>query len=461
MTQKYDVIIIGAGMSAMAAGIRLAHYGKKTLILEKHFISGGLNSYYQRGKRKFDVGLHALTNFCGPREKRKPLTKLLKQLRIPYDTFELQEQSHSLISFPERTMKFSNDFNELVEEVAQNFPHEIDGFSKLVSYMEEYNEVALDNETIMAKDVVSKYIKDSLLIEMIFCPLLIYGSAWEDDMDFSQFVIMFKSIYLEGFSRPKGGVRTIIDTLLKRLEESECEVRFRCGVEKIITKDGKAIGVLTTKGEEIHADKILSSAGNPETMKLVNNDLSQDQLPAIGKLSFTETILCTDQRPKELGQDATIIFYNNRDKYSYRRPETLIDNRSSVICLPNNFSNDELDEGWIRLTMMANYPKWKELERNVYLEQKNIVLEESIEIAKKFLPNWDGSFQFKDVFSPTTIERYTGHFQGTVYGSTDKKRDGKTEYENLYLIGTDQGFLGIVGSMLSGVSMANLYGLMD
>jgi hypothetical protein len=29
--------------------------------------------------------------------------------------------------------------------------------------------------------------------------------------------------------------------------------------------------------------------------------------------------------------------------------------------------------------------------------------------------------------------------------------------ENLYLCGTDQGFLGIVGSMLSGITIANRY----
>ena len=57
------------------------------------------------------------------------------------------------------------------------------------------------------------------------------------------------------------------------------------------------------------------------------------------------------------------------------------------------------------------------------------------------------------------MERFTSHCKGTVYGSTEKSRDGKTEIDGLYICGTDQGFLGIVGSMLSGISIANLYGL--
>jgi len=34
---------------------------------------------------------------------------------------------------------------------------------------------------------------------------------------------------------------------------------------------------------------------------------------------------------------------------------------------------------------------------------------------------------------------------------------GTTYLENLFICGTDQGFLGIVGAMLSGISMANLH----
>jgi hypothetical protein len=46
---------------------------------------------------------------------------------------------------------------------------------------------------------------------------------------------------------------------------------------------------------------------------------------------------------------------------------------------------------------------------------------------------------------------------GAIYGAPDKIKDGHTHLENVYLAGTDQGFLGIIGAMLSGISMANLH----
>ena len=100
-SKHYDVVVIGAGLSGLSAATRLGMFGKKVLLLEKHYVVGGLNSFYAKGGKKFDVGLHALTNY--PSEysgKKSPLLKLCRQLRIPFDSLNLYEQSHSRISFP-------------------------------------------------------------------------------------------------------------------------------------------------------------------------------------------------------------------------------------------------------------------------------------------------------------------------------------------------------------------------
>ena len=51
--------------------------------------------------------------------------------------------------------------------------------------------------------------------------------------------------------------------------------------------------------------------------------------------------------------------------------------------------------------------------------------------------------------------KFPGKIGHAIYGSPLKIKDGNIGYNNLYLAGTDQGFLGIIGSMLSGVSIAN------
>jgi phytoene dehydrogenase-like protein len=467
MNQKYDAVIIGAGMSGLAAGIRLAMFDKKVCILEKHLIAGGLNSYYQRrnkelgGVRHFDVGLHALTNFIKKGEKNKPFSKLLKQLRLRYDDFKLCPQSYSLIDFPEAKLKFSNDFELLRSEVADKFPNQIDNFIKVVGHISEFDELNLEQGYSSAREVLATFIDDPLLVEMLLCPLLIYGSAWEDDMDFAQFVVMFKSIYFEGFSRPEGGVRTIINMLLEKYEQVGGELRFKTGVAKIHQKNGKVTAVETSKGEIIETYKIFSSAGLPETLDLVASP-SHDIKPAVGKMTFMESIIVTDKKVDVAKFDPTIIFYNNSNRYHYTQSQDLFDPRSAVVCCPDNYELDNrAGEGTFRVTFMANYEKWKALDKVTYKNEKLKVYEQSLELVKKLVGDMGAEVRFHDVFSPTTVERYTSHYHGTVYGSTDKTRDGSTPYQGLYIIGTDQGFLGIVGSMLSGISIGNLYGLME
>ena len=80
-----------------------------------------------------------------------------------------------------------------------------------------------------------------------------------------------------------------------------------------------------------------------------------------------------------------------------------------------------------------------------------------IESALKHIPDFRGHVIDTDVFSPRTIRRFTGHLNGCVYGAPEKFVNGQTPVRNLYLCGTDQGFLGIVGAMLSGITIANRY----
>ena len=113
MTEKYDTIVIGAGMSGLAAGIRLAQFDQRVIVLDRHYLWGGLNSFYKQKGRRFDVGLHALTNFVPKGTKGRPLTRILRQLRIPYDALELGEQSGSRVDFPGVSLRWNNDFELL------------------------------------------------------------------------------------------------------------------------------------------------------------------------------------------------------------------------------------------------------------------------------------------------------------------------------------------------------------
>lgn len=456
-------------MSGLAAGIRLAHFGKKVCIFERHNAVGGLNSFYSIDGRKYDVGLHAMTNFVRPGVKGTPLTKLLRQLRISREEFALCEQKQSRISFGpngETNLGFTNDFTFFESEVATQFPAQIDGFRQLAEVIRSYDDVSLDAQPESARAVVRRSITDPLLEDMLFCPVMYYGSAQERDMEFGQFVIMFKALFLEGFARPFEGVRVILRVLLDKYRASGGERRMKCGVQKIISHGQSASALLLDNGEEVTADHIISSIGAPETEKLITTTAAAEPSP-VGRLSFVETITVLKQQPRELGWgEDTIVFFNDSAKFTYEQPTDQVDPRSGVICIPNNFAFDdgqELPEGLFRCTCLANYDQWARLPEEQYLQDKALWYARVQTSARRFMPGLEPADALKtatlatDMFTPRTITKFTGHEGGAIYGSAIKHRQGRTALNNVYLCGTDQGFLGIIGAMLSGISMANFH----
>ena len=451
----YDTIIIGAGMSGLAAGIRLAHFDKRVCILERHNAIGGLNSFYRLGGRNYDVGLHALTNYTPKGTRRGPLTRLLRQLRLSWDELALVPQRGSTIRFPQASLNFNNDIELLESEVNKNFPGQKDNFQRMVSQLVDYDQLGRSGNDCSAREVVSRFIDDPLLVEMLFCPVLFYGSARQRDIDFSQFSILFRSIFLEGFARPFAGVRLILKTLVNKFKKLGGELRLRSGVKRIAAKDGTARSVVLDDGSELDAKQVLSSAGWRETMRLCDDAQQQDRHP-VGELSFIESISVLDTQPRSLGHDRTIVFFNDSDRFRYEKPDDLADLRSGVICSPNNFVYDQpLADGVVRITALANYNRWASLDEQSYRLAKLRWYDKMVASAVRFAPDFRSSVIDTDMFTPTTIRRYTGHDNGAVYGAPQKRYDGTTHLNNLFICGTDQGMVGIIGSIISGITIAN------
>ncbi len=454
----FDTVIIGAGLSGLAAGIRLAYYEKPVCILERHTTIGGLNSFYRLRGRNYDVGLHAVTNYAEPGTKKGPLSKLLRQLRMSWDDFRLRPQLGSSIAFPDVKLRFNNDFELFRSEVALAFPDQIQGFERLLTRIATFNELDLGQQALSAREVVGDYLNDPLLIDMIFCPLMFYGSAKPRDMDFNQFVIMFKSIFFEGFGRPFEGVRLILKHLVRRFRSLGGQLWLRSGVREILIDHGRAIGVILEDGREVTCGNVLSSAGAAETSRLCSTEQWVTKRPTPGDISFCETIYALNQQPSTSGHNDTIVFYSNTRQFHYERPSDPCDVRSGIICSPNNFSYHDgqlLDDGILRVTALAQSDYWMNLPPDTYAAEKLRWEQEIYQSASRHMPDIRNQILDIDMFTPRTIHRFTGHENGCVYGAPEKLLPGSTPIKNLFLCGTDQGFLGIIGSMLSGITMAN------
>jgi phytoene dehydrogenase-like protein len=460
----YDVAIIGAGLSALAAGIRLAHFGKRVCLFERHNAVGGLNGFYSVDGRKYDVGLHAMTNYVGREVRGTALGKLLRQLRIERDELDLCPQLGSAVRFPGRELRFTNDFALLEAEVAREFPSQIDGFRRLVSEIrtEEHSPAPAG---LTARSWIRSHLTDPVLEDMILCPIFYYGSPTPHDLEATQFAIMFRAVFLEGFARPYGGVRVLLRLLTDRLRANGGERRMKCGVRSIQVSGNQVAALVLDNGEIVTADWVLSSAGALETSRLCTQVCAGRPEPEDSirdRLGFVESIQVLSRQPREFGWDETIVFFNDSERFTFANPAEAVDLRSGVICMPNNFDFGarSLDEGWLRITGLANHAAWSSLPDREYRAAKLRWFVSMADSARRFLApvssaELESVTVATDMFTPLTVQRYTGHIGGAIYGAPKKVRDGRTDYTNLILIGTDQGYLGITGAMLSGILMAN------
>src|SRR5262249_26309397 len=150
-------------------------------------------------------------------------------------------------------------------------PKEADNFDRLAREIVEYDDLSDMHSGISAREVVGSIIRESLLVEMLFCPLMFYGSARENDMGWGPFSVMFCSIFLEGLGRRAAGVRLILKHLVRKFRALGGELKLRSSVKRLAVENGRVTHVVLENDEELEARNIVSSAGWCETMRLCDD----------------------------------------------------------------------------------------------------------------------------------------------------------------------------------------------
>ncbi len=466
----YDTIVIGAGLAGLAAAIRTAHFGKSVRVFEAHTAIGGLNSWYKRNGHVIDVGLHALTNFVPESDRSAPLNRILRQLRIKRSELALCPQDHSEIAFPGNTLRLNNDFAAFRQQIAEQFPEDIAGFDALVETVRAhgYSGEALPYCSTLEKLV--EFIKNRRLRDMLCMPVMYYGNPREVDMDFQAFCTMFQSVLIEGFARPQRGMQHFLHVLQAHLEQECATLSLGCGVKHIEVANGRVSGVIDASGESHTADTFVAAIGARELSRLIGEESLTPEMPLYAAVhaanyepqhSFIEGVFELPRPVREYGLTASATFLCAADHFDYRCPAHA--NACGwpfehiLICAPGNYPGCEAEESILRLSAMTPAQFWIDsaLSRDAYGEQKRAAAAALKALLATRYAQLANDARYIDLFTPRTIARYTAQTCGCIYGGCQKLKDFQTGYDNMLIAGTDQGLLGIVGAMLSGIIAAN------
>ena len=483
MTEKYDVIIIGAGIGGLTAGAILSKNGRKVLILEKNNTPGGYAVNFKRGDFEFDASLH-LMNGCyfGGKTRRilsdcgidNKITFLnpheLCRVIFPHFDFKIPQRSlskylNSLIRlFPQDKIQIIKLFKEV-----QKIYIKIYAFDQKSKLSSEF----IQSMRLTSQEIIDKYINNERLKAIISqlwtffglppskLPLFYYCYPWYD--------------YLKnGGYYPKGGARTLSETLKKQIEHTHGEILINKKVKRIIVKDSFAKSVLTEEGKEYFANTIISNIDARQTFHglIGDKNLPSHFLDNLDKMvpsiSAFQVYLGLNINIRKLGITDFEISYNpdyDIDQHFLNSLHNNLDNPAFALTIYSNLDKTSTPGNKTNLviTTYSGYDFWKKMSPEQYKNYKENFAQRLIQKSEEIIPNLSSYIKNKIIATPLTMERYTGNYKGAIYGWEQNvfqtginRLDKTTPIKNLYLVGawTRPGG-GITGVMYSGKSVAN------
>lgn len=278
------VIVIGAGVSGLAAAARAARMGYDVQVLEKQAVSGGRMGLVEKDGFKFDLGptivmmpqiYREVFEFCGedpddyiPMEKLDPIYK---------------------VYFPDGEVHTaSSELSKLVGEVEGIGFSEAEGYLRYLSDVYQRYLVAKDHfimrafrkpsdfynpKTLLAAlklrtfddaySSIGKFVKNERLRELLSFQTLYIGVSPFHGPSIYTIIPMIELVYGVWFI--KGGMRAMSDGMERLLRKLGGKVSFNTPVEKIVIEGGRTKGVISG-GKLLEADYVINSPDFPYAM---------------------------------------------------------------------------------------------------------------------------------------------------------------------------------------------------
>ncbi len=271
---RYDAVIIGAGIGGLICANLLARSGLRVLMVEQHYMVGGYCSTFRRNGFTFDAATHFYPLLGNP----TTITgRLLEELGVkcgwvkmdPVDDFHFPDGSR--FSVPA-------DFGVYLTKLKAEFPHEAAAIDEFFSVVREVYLLGLlryfrwrETERLdpyrhlTLRGVLDDYFSDPRL------KLLLTGDCphWGSPPSRTSFVFdsMLRLSYFLGNYYPKGGSQNFSDELALRFEERGGHILTSSLVERIVIKNNAACGVEIQTGpvrdrvrRSVKADLVISNA---------------------------------------------------------------------------------------------------------------------------------------------------------------------------------------------------------
>ncbi len=451
LQEFYDVVIVGAGNGGLTAATQLALEGVRVLLLEQHNLPGGFATSFVRGRFEFEATLHELCDF-GPRDNKGSIRKLFENdLNLDVEFVEIPEAFRLICTDKDNPIDIivpfgTTNFVEAIEKAVPGSKVSLLNYLKLsneinraISYLTE-SQGNPEKEILLKKyknflksvpyslDEVNNALKIPKKAQEILNAYWIYIGIPTSRVNFTFYSAMHYYFLTRKAYFPKYRSHDFSTAMESKIQEHGGKILYNTRVEKVIVKDGKVIGVQTSKGDKIRTNHVISNA----SPTILFNDLiyPKEEVPDIAyqfvnarrhAISCFTVYLGLNASAEQLGiSNYSYHLFDTMDTEEiYRSFNTLNPPLVQATTCLNNIIPDcsPPNTSMLMITTFFLPGVWDNVNPQDYFKLKSRIANDIISSFEKALDtSIKKNIEEIEIATPQTLARYTGAFRGSAYG---------------------------------------------
>ncbi|MFX1296074.1 MAG: phytoene desaturase family protein, partial [Promethearchaeota archaeon] len=501
---KYDCIVVGAGIGGITAAALLAKKGIDTLLIEQHYLPGGACTSLKMKGQSFDVGAALLFGWGSgdhPQEGFTPHRYIMNVLEEPINV--IQHNSIYRCNFPREDklvqVTFWKDFDRFFKELVAAFPEHEKGLHDFYEYLEQSYKTLMNLDSpipvseqsitdkmkmffkdpigavkllrMMNKDmksVINKFLGDDIKIKTFYDMLLsLMLTTKVEETPVLLAAAIFSIPYHGGACYPQGSPQMLPNAIERAYERYGGKALYSHKVEEILIKNKTAFGVRLDDGSEIRSKYVISDASIWQNYnKLINKKhLTQKRIDWANSFKPTLSALLM-----YIAVNEEAIPPGTRSIEMYIEDISNYEGGVAVLYIPSLEDPSICPKGTHSITVIAElfeeFPRPGEpaYQSEEYYKLKEKETNRILNDLEKYLPHLRENIIDIQVGTPATIERFTLREFGSIGGPKQaigqhmlNRPRAKSEFKNLFFVGdsTTMGE-GVVSTTLSAVGGTNM-----
>ena len=498
---SWDAIVVGSGIGGLACAAALARTGYAVMVVEQHYVAGGLTQTFHRSGFRWDVGVHYLGEM-GPEGEGHAILNWLAGGAIKFASLGTV---YDTVHFPGNfVVQFARPQAALKLELEEKFPglsKDIAAFFAALADADRAGRAIFTQRampSLLAKvhgmwhqreigkwwgrtsaEVLDELVSDPKLRAVLLAQRANYGGTTATEMSFGVHALIMRH-YFNGAYYPVGGAKVFADALIPVIEQAGGAIRLKAKVGEFLVENGAIVGVRLEDGTQIRAPRVFSDAGARNSVDLLpaemrNSEWAREILSFAPSVCHVGLYLGLEGDIRANGASASNHWFHETWEINsgvWQDPMAEPSAPGLFISFPSlkDPAHDPGDKQRHTAEIVATtswdaFAQWRDsTHRNRpqdYTSFKSAIESKLLAQFARYFPALAPMVVARELSTPLTTSSFIGSQQGAIYGLEVSPRRflseslrAKTPIPGLFFTGQDVVTPGVTGAMMGGVLAA-------